>query len=100
MPRSRAFCYPGAMADEEEGEEESEEKSEEPSEKAEPEKAEPEKAEPEKKADAPAAPATSEPTKPVSKTVEWGIALAMMVILIGFLFMMIYLMRSARSAVM
>jgi hypothetical protein len=48
------------------------------------------KAEVEKAADA----------KPVSKSVEWAIAIAMMVILVGFLFMMIHLMRSARSAVM
>ena len=43
---------------------------------------------------------TDEPDKPVSKTVEWAIAIAMMVVLVGFLFMMIYLMRSPRSAVM
>ena len=53
-----------------------------------------------KRASAPEPEKSDEPAKPVSKSIEWGIAIAMMVILVGFLFMMIYLMRSARSAVM
>jgi hypothetical protein len=82
------------MADEEEDEKD---EAEEPaSEKPASEK----KADAEEKADAEKKAETSEPEKPVSKSVEWGIAVAMMVVLIGFLFMMIYLMRSARSAVM
>lgn len=64
--------------------------SEKPAEKA--------KAEEKKKSDPPAK-ADAE-TEPVSRSVEWGIAIAMMVILVGVLFMMIHLMRSARSAVM
>lgn len=42
----------------------------------------------------------AEPDKPVPKSVEWGIAIAMMVVLVGFLLLMIHFMRSARSAVM
>jgi hypothetical protein len=52
-----------------------------------------------KKSDPPA-PSDEASAKPVSKSMEWGIAIAMMVVLIGVLFMMIHLMRSARSAVM
>jgi uncharacterized membrane protein len=101
------------MADEEEDKEEEHEEDEEspdseepasekPAEKA---KAEVKKAEV-KKADGKTAdkksdpPAEADDSKPVSKSIEWGIAIAMMVILVGFLIMMIHLMRSARSAVM
>jgi hypothetical protein len=92
MRRSRVFCYPPGMADEEDEDapDSEEPASEKPKGK---EKAEPKKTEPEPVTDA-------KPDKPVSKSVEWGIAIAMMLILVGFLFMMIHLMRSARSAVM
>jgi hypothetical protein len=114
MPRSRAFCYPAGMADKEEDDapesrEPASEKPEGEAKKVEPKKVEPKKAEPkkeeekkeeEKKSDPPAKAKAEGETKPVSKSVEWAIAIAMMVILVGFLFMMIHLMRSARSAVM
>lgn len=83
------------MADREAQEEEDDAPdSEEPaSQKPKPEAKDPKKKEPE-------LPAKVEPAKPVSKSVEWGIALAMMVVLVGFLLLMIHFMRSARSAVM
>lgn len=85
---------------EEEKEEDDSPDSEEPaSEKPAPE--EEKKAEAEKPDAAAATKATESTTdKPVSKSVEWAIAIAMMVVLIGFLFLMMHMMRSARSAVM
>ena len=87
------------MADEEEDDapDSEEPASEKPPEKpkAETKKAEPKIAEAKKDEDD----AKGE-TKPVPKSLEWGIAIAMMVILVGFLLMMIHFMRNARSAVM
>lgn len=93
------FVYPADMADEEEDDAPvSEKPSEKPKAVEKVEKVE--KVETKAATPAPAESDDDEPDKPVSKSVEWGIAIAMMVVLVGFLFMMIYLMRSARSAVM
>lgn len=43
---------------------------------------------------------SSAPAKPVNKTVEWALAIAMMLILIAFVAAMMYLMRNAKNAVM
>ena len=82
------------MADEEEDDApDSEEPASEKPKAEEKKKVEPKKAD---KSDPP----PKEPTKPVSKSVEWAIAIAMMLLLAGILYMMIAMMRNARSAIM
>jgi hypothetical protein len=40
------------------------------------------------------------PAKPVSKAVEWLLAAGLMLLLVGFLFALIYVLRTAKHAVM